>query len=160
MKELISKSPEDTINFALDFAQRLKGGEILALEGDLGSGKTTFTKGLAEGLGISDIINSPTFVLLKEYQISDSPPSGKFIRLSGSLIFVHVDAYRVESIEDIKSVGIEDYLNRDDVVLVIEWADKIQEILPKNIINIKFKTVDEKTRKISIKCAAAQNVEN
>jgi len=143
------------MNFAIDFAKRLKGGEILALEGDLGSGKTTFTKGLAEGLKINDTITSPTFVLLKPYQIFHLGSGRKKVKE-----FVHVDAYRVESIEDIKSVGIEDYFERNDVVLVIEWADKIKEILPKNIINIKFKAINEKSRKISIKYAAAQNVEN
>ncbi|OGD56960.1 tRNA (adenosine(37)-N6)-threonylcarbamoyltransferase complex ATPase subunit type 1 TsaE [Candidatus Berkelbacteria bacterium RBG_13_40_8] len=148
MKEFISKSPEDTINFAIDFAKKLKGGEILALEGELGSGKTTFVKGLAEGLGVTETILSPTFVLLKEYDILRP----KFHLRGGTNMvkFVHVDAYRVETIEDIKSVGIEDYLNRNDVILTIEWADKIEEILPKNTIHVKFETLEEKTRKISI----------
>jgi len=139
MKEITTKSPEETMNFAIDFTKRLKGGEILALEGDLGSGKTTFTKGLAEELRVSDTITSPTFVLLKPYEakIADK-----------KIEFVHVDAYRVESIEDIKSVGIEDYLDRDDVVLVIEWADKIKGILPKDTIELKFTTMDENERKI------------
>jgi len=138
-KSFLSKSPEETIEFAKNFALKLKGGEILALTGDLGSGKTTFIKGLAEGLKVSDTINSPTFVMLKSYsaKIKKKP-----------IDFIHVDAYRVETIEDIKSVGIEDYLGRDDVILAIEWAEKIKEILPKNTIKIQFKTVDENTRKI------------
>lgn len=147
MQEIITKNPEETITFAVDFAKKLKGGEVLALEGDLGSGKTTFTKGLAEGFGVSDTINSPTFVLLKVYDILR--PYRHF-RSGGKKVqcLVHIDAYRVENIEDIKSVGIEDYFDRDDVILVIEWADKISEILPQNTIHIKFETVGEKDRKI------------
>lgn len=140
MKEFISKSPEETMNFAISFAKNLKGGEILALEGDLGSGKTTFTKGLAEGLKVLDTITSPTFVLLKDYPAKIDKKE---------IEFVHVDAYRVEMIEDIKSIGIEDFLDRDDVILVIEWADKIFEILPKNHFKMKFETRDENTRKIT-----------
>lgn len=154
MKEFISKSPESTMDFAIELAKKLKGGEILALGGELGSGKTTFVKGLAEGLGISDTINSPTFVLLKEYKIPHPLRHLRSVRTDVSKIFVHfihVDAYRVENIDDIKSVGIEDYLNRDDVILAIEWADKIKEILPKNIVDIKFEAINEKIRQISIK---------
>ena len=146
MKTFISKSPEETINFALNFASQLQGGEILALHGDLGSGKTTFTKGLAEGLKISETITSPTFVLLKEYKTQPK------LHLGGvsDRFLVHIDAYRAESIEDIKSVGIEDYLNRSDVILVIEWAEKIKDILPGNVININFSQGEENERKIQI----------
>jgi len=138
---MISKNALMTIEYAGKLAQKLSGGEVIGLIGDLGSGKTTFTKGLAETLKVSETVNSPTFVLLKDYpaKIKDH-----------KIHFVHVDAYRVENIEDIKSVGIEDYLNRDDVILVIEWAEKITEILPQNTILIKFKTLDEKTRQIKI----------
>ena len=153
MKTFISKSPEETINYALDFASHLQGGEVLALHGDLGSGKTTFTKGLAEGLKINDIITSPTFVILKEYAFRHA-----ILRPKDNLVgcrnmvrrFIHIDAYRAESIEDIKSVGIEDYLDRSDVVLVIEWAEKIKDILPENVINIYFSQGKENERKIQV----------
>ncbi len=137
---MITHSEIETIEFAKKFAKNLKGGEVLALEGELGAGKTTFIKGLAEGLKVADTITSPTFVLLKEYKgkINDKKIS-----------FVHVDAYRADDIEDIKSVGIEDYLNRNDVILAIEWAEKIKEILPKSTINISFLHIKEKERKIS-----------
>lgn len=132
----------ESIEFAKKLAANFKGGEVLALHGDLGGGKTTFTKGLAEELRVEENITSPTFVMLKVYpaKIEDK-----------KIQFVHIDAYRSESIEDIKSVGIEDYLNRDDVVLVIEWAEKIKEILPENSIHINFAQVDENTREISVK---------
>lgn len=133
---------QETMEFAAKIAKVLRGGEVLALHGDLGGGKTTFTKGLAEFLRVEETITSPTFVMLKSYH---GKTGDKNIQV------VHIDAYRSESIEDIKSVGIEDYLNRDDVVMVVEWAEKIREILPKNTININFEFIDENTRKISIK---------
>ena len=136
----ISKSPEDTINFALELSQQLHGGEVLALRGDLGAGKTTFTKGLAEGLKVVDTITSPTFVILKEY-------SGKIQEKKVS--FVHIDAYRSETIEDIKSVGIEDFLDRDDVVMIVEWPEKIQEILPTTAFWIDFNNISETEREIT-----------
>ena len=137
---MITHSEEQTIEFAKKFANDLKGGEVLALEGELGAGKTTFIKGLAEGLKVVDTITSPTFVLLKEYKgkINDKKIS-----------FVHVDAYRVDDIEDIKSVGIEDYLGREDVILAIEWAEKIKDILPESTINVSFRHIKEKEREIS-----------
>lgn len=129
------------MELAAETAKRLRGGEVLALSGELGGGKTTFTKGLAEALRVDESITSPTFVMLKVYpgEIED-----KNIQLA------HIDAYRADTIEDIKSVGIEDFLNRDDVVMVVEWAEKIREILPKNTININFEFINENTRKISI----------
>lgn len=131
----------ETVELASDFARNFHGGEILALHGDLGGGKTTFTKGLAEALFVSETITSPTFVMMKVYD-------GKIA--SKSIKFVHIDAYRCDTIEDILSVGIEDYLNRNDVVMVVEWAEKIIEILPKNMININFHFINETTREIII----------
>lgn len=138
----ISHSAGETIEFAQKFAQKLKGGEVIGLIGDLGSGKTTFVKGLAEELRVEENITSPTFVILKNYPAKIDQQK---------IDFVHIDAYRVESIEDIKSVGIEDYLERQDVVIVVEWAEKIKEMLPKNTIYLNFKHINEDERKIVIK---------
>jgi len=161
MKSIIAKSPQETIELAQKIAHQLKGGEILALTGELGSGKTTFIKGLAEGLKVAEVITSPTFVMLKSFPAKIQEKK---------IEFVHVDAYRVETIEDIKSVGIEDYFEqsekqgsaeagsyfgRDDVIIAIEWAEKIKEILPKKIINIKFDIIDENSRRISTLIARA-----
>ena len=134
-------SPEETMALAARLTQMLKGGEVLALHGDLGGGKTTFTKGLAETLKVEESITSPTFVMLKKYPAKID---------NQKIEFIHIDAYRAESLDDIKSVGIEDFLNRTDVIMVVEWAEKILEILPAKIININFKVVDEKTREITI----------
>jgi tRNA threonylcarbamoyladenosine biosynthesis protein TsaE len=136
---MITKNFESTIEYAKEFAKKLKGGEVIGLIGDLGCGKTTFVKGLAEELRVNEGITSPTFVILKKYhgKIKDK-----------KIDFVHIDAYRAESIDDIKSVGIEDYLAADNVVMVIEWAERIKEILPENTIYIKFKHISESTREI------------
>lgn len=137
----------ETIELAQNLATKLKGGEVLALHGDLGGGKTTFTKGLAEALHVADNITSPTFVILKNYPAKIENPSTGSGQVK-EIEFVHIDAYRCESIDDIKSVGIEDFIGRDDVVIVVEWAEKITEILPENTVNINFKFVDENTREI------------
>jgi tRNA threonylcarbamoyladenosine biosynthesis protein TsaE len=137
-----TSSFEETYNFGLDFAKKLHGGEVIGLSGDLGSGKTTFAKGLAEGLKVADTINSPTFVILKTYK-------GKIG--SKNIKLVHVDAYRAENIEDIKSVGIEDFLGDNDTVVVVEWAEKIKEILPTKTIFINFKHKSEQKREIEVR---------
>lgn len=142
-KKIISYSPMETMELATELAQTLVGGEVLALHGDLGGGKTTFTKGLAEALKVVETVTSPTFVMLKSYP-------AKLLN-NQKIEFVHIDAYRSDTLDDIKSVGIEDYLNRKDVVMVVEWAEKIMEILPYNMIEINFKFIDNNTREIEIK---------
>jgi tRNA threonylcarbamoyladenosine biosynthesis protein TsaE len=117
MKKIL-KSEKEMYEFSRRVAKKLKPGDVLALSGELGSGKTTFVKGLAKALGITDHIVSPTFVLFKPYKVKNQ----KFTK------FVHVDAYRVEGAE-LQEVGIEDYL-KDDSVVAIEWAEKIKKILP------------------------------
>ena len=105
--ERISKSVEETLAIAEDFAARLKGGDIVLLHGDLGAGKTTFTKGIARALGVEEVVTSPTFTIVKEYE-------GRSLRL------YHMDMYRLDG--DITELGIEDYLGRKDGVSVIEWC--------------------------------------
>jgi len=115
----------------------LKGGEIIGLSGELGGGKTTFVKGLAKGLGIKEIVASPTFVLIKDY--------GKL---------VHIDLYRLLGKAEIESLGLSDYLGQKDKICVIEWAEKIKKWLaelPAKKIWVEFEYVDEHTRKIKVK---------
>lgn len=145
---MISHSTQETMKFAQEFARKLKGGEVVGLIGELGSGKTVFVKGLAQGLRIKEKITSPTFVLLKLYDILRPQTHLRGVRKKVRVL-VHVDAYRMESLEDIKSVGIEDYLGRDDTIMVIEWAEKIKEILPKDTIYIKFGHLSQNSRKIT-----------
>lgn len=111
----------------------------MALSGDLGSGKTTFTQGLAEGLGIRDNITSPTFVLMKSYKLP-----------AISYKLIHIDAYRMDSEQDALSIGITDYLREPNTICVIEWPEIIEKLLPKNTIWIQFKHMDENSREITI----------
>lgn len=120
------------------------GPLILALKGNLGSGKTTFIQGLAETLGVTEKIQSPTFVLMKWYALPR--------RLSPFRHLVHVDAYRFESAQDAKHIGIAEILKDRDAVVVIEWADRIQKLLPPRAHWIFFRHgADTGTRTIEIR---------
>jgi tRNA threonylcarbamoyladenosine biosynthesis protein TsaE len=134
----ITNSEKETFNFAKKFAKRLKGGEIIGLTGDLGAGKTVFAKGLAAGLGVKKNITSPTFVLMKIYEIKK--PCSKI------KILCHIDAYRLKTPQDLIAIGAEEYFNRPDAVTVIEWADKIKKILPKKTKYIGIINKDENKR--------------
>jgi len=138
----ITNSEKETFEFARKFARELKGGETIGLVGDLGAGKTIFTKGLAKGLGVKQTITSPTFVLMKIYDISN--------RKSHISHLVHIDAYRIRSKNDLLALGIEEYFERDDLIVVIEWADKIKKILPKKAKFIKLSNKVGDKREISI----------
>lgn len=118
-------------------AKTLHGGEILALSGDLGSGKTTFTKALGKALGIRETITSPTFVMMQQYQ------TGKENKQGQPLWLYHLDLYRTKDYTDVASLGIEQYWGHPQTVTVIEWADKISAHLPKNRIELEFRR-DEK----------------
>jgi tRNA threonylcarbamoyladenosine biosynthesis protein TsaE len=134
-----SHSPQQTIKFGQYFGSQLKGGEVVALVGPLGSGKTHLIKGIVEGLGAKDAPNevtSPTFVLVNEY--------------AGRLDIFHVDAYRLESIEQFEQIGFDDYCRADSVVL-IEWADKIEKALAGiNYIKIEMTHLGTEHRAVSI----------
>ncbi len=134
---MISKSPKDTIELGAKLAKKLSAGDVIALCGNLGSGKTTFTKGIGKGLGVKNArhINSPTFVLIKEYM--------------GRLPMYHLDLYRLERLQDIEDIAVKEYIYGDGVT-VIEWAEKIKEILPKYCITVKLKVKDENKREIII----------
>ncbi len=127
-----SKTENDTNQLAAKIAKKLKGGEIIALEGDLGAGKTTFVKGLARAFGIKQHVTSPTFVLMKVYAMGHKP--------SAISQLVHVDCYRLDEPQELFYLGLEEYLNKPDSLVVIEWADKIKDYLNKfkKIIWIKI----------------------
>jgi len=140
---IITNNEEETFAFAKKFAETLEGGEIIGLIGDLGAGKTVFTKGLAAGLGIKNNVNSPTFVLMKVYKAK-----GKIKTL------VHIDAYRLQNMADLVAIGAEDYFNRNDTITVIEWIDKIQSELPDNnliIFNLAHQNKDKRILSCGLK---------
>jgi len=138
--EYISSSEKETFNIAKGVALEAKPGDVFALYGDLGSGKTTFTKGFAEALGIKKHITSPTFVISKEYPIK----SGSIKKL------VHTDCYRLSGENDAENIGLSEYLNGGSSILVLEWPENIEEILPKNTKKIYFEYIDENTRRIIV----------
>lgn len=117
--EIITDSSEETFQFAEKLGGFIKPGDVLALEGDLGAGKTTFTKGLAKGLEIKRNVNSPTFTIIKEYQ--------------GRLPLYHMDVYRVE--DSLEDLGFDEYFEGDGVT-VVEWAHLIDEQLPEERLTI------------------------
>lgn len=147
-KEVITKSIEETQKFAQEFAGKLKPGNIIALYGELGAGKTIFVQGLAKGLGFRGKVFSPTFIFMRPYKISDQTSD---IRDQGSKIKIlyHIDLYRLEGIMDLKNIGVEEFISEKDAVSAIEWAEKIEHLLPKNVIKIKIERLSEQTRKIT-----------
>ena len=144
--KFLSNSEKETFNFAKKFATKLQGGEVLCLIGDLGAGKTAFTKGLAAGLEIKNIITSPTFVLMKNYEVRSKGVSQK-VKIKR---LAHIDAYRLENGEQLEGIGVEDYFNDDKCVTVIEWADRVRDIWPKKAQVIEFKILKNDKREIKI----------
>jgi len=112
-----SNSVEATETFGRGLAKRLPGGTVVALEGDLGAGKTVLARGIARGLGVTAPVTSPTFTLVQEYPLPDNR------------WFFHLDLYRIRGSDDALAFGIEDYLFAPDAVAVVEWAERIQELL-------------------------------
>tara|TARA_B100000427_G_scaffold110729_1_gene91814 strand:+ start:63 stop:488 length:426 start_codon:yes stop_codon:yes gene_type:complete len=134
---LISISSDYTFNFGSKFSNSIDYGSVIFLKGNLGSGKTTFCKGFASGLGFSDEILSPTYSILNEY------------KLNGKNLY-HFDLYRLKSVNEFLEIGGIEYLNDKKSISLIEWPDIIKEIVSKNIIEIEFEYLSEKERKITI----------
>jgi len=139
--EAKTNSPKETKKVAEKLAKTLVPGSVIALFGDLGAGKTVFVQGLAKGLGIRRKITSPTFVFMRSYP---------FLFQKKPLTFYHIDLYRGQDSGDFKNLGL-DEIFAEDAVVVLEWADKIKEILPKKRIDVFINATGDKTRKISIK---------
>ncbi len=139
------KNEKETLAFAEKFSSGLRGGEAIALIGELGAGKTVFTKGLARGLGIKNRVQSPTFLLMKIYKISGTKHKIRNL--------VHVDAYRLSGAGELEDIGLLDWLGRADTVTVIEWADKVPELYSgRKVIKIKMELgekEEERTAEIS-----------
>ena len=128
--KIISNDEFETIEIAQNFESEKFENMIICLDGELGSGKTVFTKGIANALGIDESITSPTFTIIKEYT-------------TGELPLYHMDVYRLDS--DDETIGLSDYLN-SDAVCIIEWSEIIADQLPEERLDIKFKVIDDETR--------------
>ena len=131
--EKISSSKEETIKIAFEYAKTLKTGDVLVLNGDLGAGKTAFTKGIVKYFNIEDRVTSPTYAYLNIY---------------GDYIY-HYDCYRLSSGEDATLLGLTDYFNGDNIC-VIEWAENIIDALPEGVKKVNIEKIDENTRKITL----------
>jgi tRNA threonylcarbamoyladenosine biosynthesis protein TsaE len=136
--EITTHSPEETIELGQVVGQQLRGAEVFAIQGPLGSGKTHFIKGIALGVGADDPdqVNSPTFVLVNEYV--------------GRLEVYHIDAYRLDSVAEFEMLGFDDFLHPHSVVL-IEWADKVEAALTAlDCLKLEFEHISERSRRIKI----------
>lgn len=137
--KFISHSTEQTEQIAFEFAKKLKGGEIVTLDGDLGAGKTAFVRGIAKAMEISDVVSSPTFTIVNEYR-------------NGKIPLFHFDVYRIGSSDEMYDIGWDDYISQN-AVIVVEWATIIQDIFEEKTINVvisKDMNFGEDYREISI----------
>jgi len=150
MIEIVTKSSEETKKAGMALGQIL-GREplsnkafIIALEGDLGSGKTTFIQGLATGLGIKENVLSPTFVIQKDFSL----------QLKNFKNFYHIDAYRLKNPKELLELGFKDLIRNPENLIVIEWADRVRKILPRGVIWMKFENLGQDKRRIIFKSKA------
>ena len=134
----ISHSEAETQSLGKEFSKNLKRGSVVALTGELGSGKTQFIKGICKGLGVSEIVNSPTFVLVNEYD-------------TGTEKISHFDLYRIKSGDEVINIGLYDYLDAGGIIL-IEWPELIIDLLPRDTVKISLSHMDgnENMREIKI----------
>ncbi len=136
-----SYSQENTFNIAQNIATNAKKGNVYCLYGDLGTGKTAFVKGFANGLGIDQMITSPTFTIVNEYYCHD-------------YLFYHFDVYRINSVFELDETGFYEIISNNNSITIIEWADLIKEVLPNNAIHVfiaKDYTKDDNYRRIEVK---------
>jgi len=144
--EYLSDSPAATEAFAAHWAHRLQPDTVIRLTGELGAGKTTFIRGMARGLGITEPIRSPTFTLVHEYTIQQPP------HLSG-LPFFHLDLYRIETPSQLHTLGIDEILERGGIV-ALEWAERLEqcgmELFAAQIYEVAIEPIDETIRRIRI----------
>ena len=131
---MISNSVQETEKIAYDLAAALSPGTLIFMKGDLGAGKTAFVRGLAEGLGIPpETVSSPTYTLVKEYY-------------GGRVPLVHFDMYRIESLDDLYSIGFFDYLNGKNI-LAVEWSENIEEYIDSPVVTITITKLEEENRR-------------
>ena len=124
MRRIETASAEETMNIACELAAKASPGDVITLDGDLGAGKTTFTKGFAKGLGIGMMVNSPTFLIVQEYT-------------GGRLPLYHFDAYRIEEPEEMEEIGFREYVDGDGVC-IIEWPEMVDDLLPETVTAVSI----------------------
>ena len=139
MKVIESNSPLETSAFAKELSPQVSNGGVITLKGDLGSGKTTFTQALLKHLGVNEVVQSPTFVIQKQYIIRDK-----------QLTIYHFDLYRLNTINEILGVGIEDTLSEKEALVIIEWPELVASLVPENTYRISFEYLSDLKRKITL----------
>lgn len=132
---IVTGSEEETLKIGSMIGEKLKAGDVISLNGDLGAGKTHITKGIAKGLGVEDYITSPTFIIVNEYE--------------GRIPLYHFDVYRINDIDEMYEIGFEEYLYGNGVCIV-EWGKIVEELLPEYAIKIDINKLDDNTREIII----------
>lgn len=141
MERHVLSSPKGTAKVAAALAKRMRGGEVVALYGDLGAGKTTFAQAFAKALGVKERVQSPTFILMHEHRLK---------KKGGPAYFLHADAYRGDAAQ-FRSVGFEEYLGRPDAVVLVEWADRVEELLPKRRVDVRLKHLGGDRRSLTLR---------
>lgn len=136
-RKFISNSPEDTIQFAKDLSKSIPYGSSIFMIGDLGSGKTTFTKGFVAGLGFTNDVQSPTYPILNEYSNFDN-------------FIYHFDLYRLKSVSEFLEIGGIEYLSTKNGICIIEWPELLESFDIENKIEIKFELIDNNKRRIEV----------
>ncbi|MCZ6681392.1 MAG: tRNA (adenosine(37)-N6)-threonylcarbamoyltransferase complex ATPase subunit type 1 TsaE [Candidatus Poribacteria bacterium] len=136
-------TPEETHEVGEEIGRQLQSGDVVALIGDLGVGKTCLTQGIARGVGLDpdQVVNSPSYILINEY--------------AGRTPIYHIDLYRLQRLEEIVDLGLEEYLEGDGIC-VIEWADRMEKLLPENYIQIRMAGEDEFTRTIEVRAVGSR----
>jgi len=136
VEKYITHSPEETRKVAGEFSESVDSGDIIALKGDIGSGKTTFIQGLAKGLEVTGVVNSPTYMLINEFE--------------GRIPLYHIDFYRINSPKEVLNLDLERYFYGDGIT-VIEWADRFPHLIPEAAITIELNLLSEWIREIFIR---------
>lgn len=135
----LTKSEQETYDLAESLAEKIKNGGVICLFGDLGTGKTTFTKGIAHHLGIDKFsIKSPTYTYIREHRGDAAKRS-----------LYHIDLYRLDHIDELLLHEINELLENKENIIIVEWADRMEDHLPENRTDVHFKYIDENTREIS-----------
>ena len=140
VKDFISNSEEETAKFAAGIAKFAKPGALFALHGSLGAGKSVFSRGFARGLGITGAIPSPTFTIVQEYKVNSEKQGIKRL--------YHMDLYRIPDTNNALAFGIDEYLDDSDAIKLIEWPERIEDILPSDTVHITISHLDEEKREI------------
>lgn len=137
-KIFITKSADETEELANEFSREVKPGTVIALHGDLGAGKTVFSRGFARGLGITEPVSSPTYTIIQEYKL----PRGGW--------FYHLDLYRIQDTAAALAFGADEYLQDEFSISLLEWAERIPSLLPPDTIHVRIKHISENEREIIV----------